>query len=339
MDIKAQRFRQRVVESRVAVYLFSALIIAMRVGMFILNGDTQPEIQDTGYVWRFIAPLIREPWLSFGISTLLVFAIGFIMANNHKQFTLIRSRATLSFVIPPLLLSVHPYFLHVTPELIAAVIVLCAFAPLFESYQQTDTHLLSFRSGILLAIASLFSIFVLILIPIWWKNEHTMRGNNTKSFVSSFLGILMIYWTLFACYYFFNQLDKLVEPFYQFAEINYTQLPTYSATEWISLIIAVIILIFFMFTGTSRFIRDKVLTLITAEFVNFIMGVGLILQVVYWSQTNFFIVMNIPLVSFLISYYFSNLQSHKYITVWRLFWVAIILIYLLNTPVFGLITR
>jgi len=101
-----------------------------------------------------------------------------------------------------------------------------------KSYQASDATLYSFQSAILIGVASLFQIYAIVLLPLWWRGELAMRGPQFRSFLSSLFGIFLVYISLFSVYFIFDELPAFVQPFLSLASFSLPQLPDYSWSAW-----------------------------------------------------------------------------------------------------------
>lgn len=175
----------------------ASVIIGMRFLLFQQTEVLVPASPGGSHLWKFLSPLFAVPLNSLVASTLAVLLIATLIRAINNRFALIRTRSNLPFIAPLLLLSLHPRFLVMTPALAAVIIVLLAFFPLLQSYQKPEAYLCSFRSGILIAVASLFHIGALALVPFWWRGERSMRGPQLRAFSSFLFGILLVGFSLF----------------------------------------------------------------------------------------------------------------------------------------------
>jgi len=328
MHAVVKSFKRYIVEGRFVSLFVSFVIIVMRAAMFS-RVDTLPAgYSDTGYLWQYIAHWFDEPMVSHASSTLSVFLIaGLISAMNHR-FTLIRSRSSLPFIAPLFLLSLHPWFMVMRADYIAVIFVLLAFFPLLRSYQLSNDTLFSFRSAILIGIASLFQIYALVLLPLWWQGERSMRGPHFRSFLSSLFGLSLVYISLFAQYFLGDNVSGFVRPFLFFADFSLPQLPAFSMMEWGAVALAGLFFISNMVLSTSVYSRDKVLTLSYMRFVVFLVTLQLLLQILYWKETLFFLTLSIALISYLNAYFYTRTQSPVYIYLALLIVMSGLLFYL-----------
>jgi len=66
-----------------------------------------------------------------------------------------------------------------------------------------------------------------------------------------------------------------------------------------------------MILSTRTYSRDKVLTLKLMRFVVYLVVFLLLLQVIYWSRTLFFLTLAIALISYLNAYYFTRTNARS----------------------------
>ena len=305
MATAVENFKEKIVEGRYAVLVAAIVVLVMRFLLFYFRGVPEPLVIDTGFLWRFVAPLFSNPSISFGVSTLFVFWIALLIAGVNNRFSLIHTRTSLPFIVPLFILSLHPVFLMITPDLISTLLVVFALFPLLKAYQQTDTRLFSFRSSILIGIAGLFQIYALLLLPLWWRGEMSMRGRQPKSFLAFVFGFFLVYLSVFALYFLFDNVYGFYAPFLFFVHFLPLVIPLLSVVEWIGLaLLFIYILLSMKWSG-----RAKKLTSSSINFMVSVVFFSMIFQVVYWHETKFFIFTGIALISYLIAYYHSRSAS------------------------------
>lgn len=320
MRAVVRSFRTYIVEGRFISFIVPVGVIGMRAALFF-RGERIPVVyNDTGYLWGYFSPLFADPMISGVASTILVFLIAFLISSLNSRFTLIRSRSTLPFLTPLFLLSLHPWFLVMTADYIAVIFILIAFFPLLKSYQTLDATLYSFRSAILIGVASLFQIYAIVLLPLWWRGELSMRGTQFRSFLSSLFGFCLVYVSLFSIYFLFDDLPGFVQPFLLFTSFSLPQLPAYSWSAWGIVVLIGLFFITNMILSIRTYTRDKVLTLIFMQFMVLLITFSLLLQILYWQETLFFLMLSIAFISYLNAYFYTRTQSPAYI------WLALLIV-------------
>ncbi len=308
-------FRATFVEGRFIPLLGTLGFLAMRFALF-LNTDPYPMVISTSnHVWNPIAHLTREPEVSFIASTISVLLIAWLLSRLNSRFNLIRSRSNLPYVVPLFLFSIHPYFLVMTGDWVAIFFILLAFFPLLESYQKPDSYLYSFRGAVLIGLASLFQVFALALLPLWWRGERVMRGGQARSFISSLFGLFLVYISLFSTYLLLDNVAGFLQPLTHFMAFSLPDVPPFTLSEWGGVVLVGLYFVVNMMLAAKIYSRDKVLTLTFTRFVVFLIVMFLLLQIVYWKENCFFLLLSILLVTFLSSYLFTrtNSKSHIYL--------------------------
>lgn len=313
MHIVVRSFRATFVEGRFVPLLAALGMIGMRAALFYAEGLPQTSYHGDNYLWGPIAHLFAHPSVSLLASTLSVFLIAWILSLLSSRFNLLRSRSSLPFTVPLFLLSLHPYFLVMSGDYISIVFALLAFFPLLESYQKPDSYLCSFRSAVLIAVASLFQIYALVLLPLWWSGERSMRNLQFRSFISSMFGLFLVYLTLFSVYWFLDDIPGFIRPFLRFASFSVPEIPLFSILEWGGVVFTGLFFISNMIFSIRTYTRDKALTLSLMRFVVFLIVFLLLLQVVYWKETFFFLLLSISLISYLNAYFYSKTSSKSHI--------------------------
>lgn len=281
--------------------------------MYLVHGLPADSFTDTGFLWQYASPLFSNPDVSFAAATASVFCISWLLSRLNETFSLIRTRTHLPYVAPLFLFSLHPHFLAMSPDYIGIIFILSALFPLLQSYQQPVAQVYSFQSSILIGLASLFQIYALFLLPLWWRGESSMRGIRAKSLLSSLLGITLVYVSVFAAYFMLGNLPGFVAPFLHFIDISLPLSPNFSMVQWIVTASVFALFSFVMFFSVKTYTRDKVLTLSTMQFMVFLLIFLLALQIVYWTKTLFFLMFAIALLSYLIAYFYTITTNKTHI--------------------------
>lgn len=308
-------FRAAFVEGRFVSPLAVLGMIGMRMLLFYGVGLPRSVPHGANFLWDPMASFFAYPLFSLLASTLSVFLIAWILSLLNSRFNLIRSRSSLPFTAPLFLLSLHPYFLLMSGDYIAIIFVLLAFFPLLDSYQKPDLYLTSFRASILLAMASLFQIYALVLLPLWWIGERSMRGPRFRSFVTSLFGFFLVYITLFSVYWVLDDTSRFLQPFLRFISFSIPEIPRFSILEWGGVLFVSFFFISNMIFSIRIYTRDKALTLSLMQFLVFLLVFLLLFQVIYWQQTLFFLLLSLALISYLNAYFYSKTVSRNHIYV------------------------
>lgn len=334
MHVIVRKFKANLVEGHFVSLIATLVILAMRVLLFFRDASLSADYASTGFIWQYIATFFSDPLISFIASTLSVFLIAFTISALNNRFALLRSRSALPFVVPLFLLSFHPFFLVMTADYVAILFTLFAFFPLLQSYQLPDATLNSFRIGVLIGFASLFQIYALALLPLWWIGERSMRGHQFRSLLSSLLGLFLLYVSVFTIFFLLDDLPAFVAPFLRFSSFSLPLLADYSWIEWVNVVLIGVFFISNMVLSIKTYSRDKVLTLNFMRFLTLLIIFLVFLQICYWRETLFFLTLSIALISYLNAYFYTRTQSTFFVILAYLIGLIICYFYLSHFFVF-----
>jgi hypothetical protein len=329
-----QKFKTQFVEARFTSLTVSIGVLLMRYLLFDFHGISETNLPDTGFVWQYLAPYFVNPTVSFAVSTVFVFLIAALISRLNYQFSLIRTRTNLPFIVPLFLFSLHPYFLVMSADYVAIALSLMALSSLLSSYQQPDTQIFSFRSAVLIGVAGLFQLYALVLLPIWWRGEVEMRGVQPKSFFTSILGVLLVYLSVFSVYFLYENVEGFVEPFLNFGRISVEDIPHFTAEKWAGIAFVLLFFLLYILLTFSISVRVKVLTWTGTKFVISVIVLFFLFQIVYWRETMFFLSMNIALTSYLIAFYHSISVSGVHVYCAYIMMMLLLIFYFLNFSFF-----
>ena len=307
MNRISRRFKRNIVESRFTPIVFALIAIAMRLVMF-LSVDLQQQEYPTSFVWKVISPLFANNWVSLAGSTFSIFAIAYTISQLNLRFTLIRFRTAFPFSLMVVFLSIHPFFLQMSPSYVSTFFILLALFPLLHSYQHHSPNILAFKSGVLLAIAGTFQVYALVFILLWWYGKTSMHSFRIKSFIALTLGAFLVFWNVAGFYFIFDDLQSFLIPFTYFAKIELA-LPIFSLPQWIGIGIMVLLSVIFLTLDLSVYIRERVLTQKTLSFITTIIIFSFLLHFIYFRQTLLFVYLIAILVSFVIAHYYSHTKT------------------------------
>lgn len=323
-------FRKNIVEARFASIVAALSVLAMRIAMYISADLLDIQINDTSFLWSYIAPFFSNPLYSFITATLFVFAISWVMSQLNDRFSLIRSRTCLPFVVPLLLFGSHPYFMVMTPDLVATLILSFSLFPLLWSYHKSAAQIFSFRIAVLIGIASLFQIYVLLFLPLWWRGESSMRGFQFRSILASLFGLLLTYLPVFTLFFYFDNLAGFVEPFKNIIDFSLPYFTAFTPFEWIVVISTFLFIILIMFFSIKTHKRDKVLTLSALQFMVFVLLFLLVFRVLYWNHSLSFMTISLPFLSFLVAYLYTLTTSRIHVYSAYFVFFLILAFYMIN---------
>ncbi len=307
MSQTSQRLISNIVKSRFTPFAFAIIAITLRLVMFLSLGLIEKQYP-TSFVWNLISPIFSNSWISLFASTASILLIAFTISQLNLLFNLIRFRTALPFSMLVLFLSIHPAFLAMSPSYISTLFILLAFFPLLQSYQHHSPRHFAFKSGILLALAAIFQVYSLILIPLWIYGENSMHGFRMKSLIALILGATLVFWNVAGAYFIFGSLDSFIAPFTYFEKII-TLTPIFTLSQWISIGLLFLLSFLFLVLNYQIYRRERVLTQKTFSFINLIVSCCFILHFLYLGQTHFFAHFIVTIMSFIVAHYYSHVKS------------------------------
>ena len=155
-----------------------------------------------------------------------------------------------------------------------------------------------------------------------------MRGPQIRSLLSSLFGVILVYISVFSIYFILDDTISFLQPFNSLINISIPEIPSYSIFEWVMALFILIFFILNMVFSINTNGRDKVLTLNFMRFIVFLLIFLLLLQVVYWGNTLFFLVLSITLISYLSAYFYTRNTSRNHVYLVYFMFIVMIMIYL-----------
>lgn len=301
-------FKAYFVESRFVSIVFSAIVILLRVMMYLKGGLPEPVDFNYNISWNTIEQSLQAyPVLSFLGSTLSVFIISFLVSELNIRYGIIRLRTSMPFYITLLLLSIHPAFLRLTPDLLALIFILWSLFPLLATYQFQRSHRYAFQFSALLAIGSVFQIHTLLFLPLWLIGLKVLDSINLRSIFASLFGMIIVYWIVFSLYVFGDNISGFADPFIQLIQIyDFTIVPSFSVPQWGFVGTLLLLVIIFLSADGKQIVRERSFTKKVLFFNSFVLIFAVLLQIVYFTRTLLFLYVTIALFSMIISHFYTN---------------------------------
>jgi hypothetical protein len=303
-----RNFKSFFVESRFISLVVSITVIALRFLMFLKKGLPDFPVNSTGFIWPYIEPVFLEnPFLSFLASTLCIFIISYLLSELNVRYGVIRMRTAMPFYVPLILFSVHPFFLRMTPDFPGLIFVLWSLFPLLASYQYHHSHRFAYQFSALIAIAGIFQIHALLIVPLWLIGLSAMGRINFRSFIASIFGIILVFWIVFVFYVFGDNITGFIDPFKGLTDIyDFTQTPTFSVPQW-GFIGTMLLFLFFIITADIKQItRERSFTKKVLIFSISVILLSLLLQILYLTHTFIWIYIIIAFLSIIAAHFYAD---------------------------------
>ena len=210
----------------------------------------------------FLAFRLQGDWsnVNLWVCTLMQISIALLLLSLNNGFSIIRRRTLLPAFFYLILVGWNPIFNEDLNGSIATLLIMLNYLFLFNTYQKSDSQLNAFNISLILVLGSFLHPRLLLFLPVFWIGVYWFRSFNLRVFLASLMGIVAVYWIIFAWsiyrddrQIFFAALPKPEEIFF----ISELHLSNY---EWISFGIILLVLIF---AGLNLFvlsISEKVKT-------------------------------------------------------------------------------
>ena len=161
--------------------------------------------------------------------------IGYLMIETNTAFTMIRTRTTMPVCIFWMLSASLLFFRPFEWENLVPLAFLLSVHQLFQSYESGFPAIPIYHAFFFLSLGSLCFPTLLYLTPLLWGSMVPFRSANSKSLLSSILGIITPYWFLFGYAFYTDQLSLFLTPLKEmlhFHPIDYGQLSFITLLSW-----------------------------------------------------------------------------------------------------------
>ncbi|MEN9919833.1 MAG: hypothetical protein RL662_2269 [Bacteroidota bacterium] len=254
-------YKTYVVENKMLV--FFSIILAYLVRLYFCYTYSEPEIDSYihGYLWNTqINKLLSSNFVSAHLSFLSILALTFYAGMINEKYKIIKSRTYLIYVLPLLFFSYDPVFLHITPQCLSLLLILFCLDIMLGAYQQTYDSGKACNVGFFLGLASLFAFSSLLYLPLFWIAFWSVRFLSFRTFVSSLLGIGIVYWLAFFYFLWQNDLQTFTAPFLDLYPITTDYFEDMSTKKIISLSTCSILLSLVLISYLTNAFREKIQT-------------------------------------------------------------------------------
>jgi len=144
----------------------------------------------TTWLNQFITPF---RFFSTIIGFLFTLLISFLLVQLNTSFSFIRVRSLLLFFFFIVLIGSNISLHSFDFSQFGSIFLLLALWQLFSIYQQKQPVLETFNIGLFLALGSLFSIELLLFIPIFLIGTQRLNALTARTFLSTIIGIACPY--------------------------------------------------------------------------------------------------------------------------------------------------
>lgn len=172
-------------------------------------------------IWCSICLLLADKDVIVYVSGCgLLFFTSFLVQRGSFLLLILKGKTLLPFLFYLLLNSTNASSFPIQSTSFALLFLLAAIFELFNSYQKLVNIGRIFNATMFIAIGSLFWVYLLWFIPLFWFGLYRFRLLNVKSFLASFLGFFTTYWFVLAWCVWEHDYSFLVIPARSLANID-----------------------------------------------------------------------------------------------------------------------
>jgi len=186
--------------------------------------------------------------LGFILTLISAFLMNSILTTNE----IVLKNSSLSALLFIALMSYFPFLLTLHQVSIATLILLMILERLYKSYSKSESLELTYVSGFLIGIASLFYLPFIFFFFFLLVTFLVFRNIDWHEWVGSFIGLITPFIFLSVYYFWFDKLIIKAHEFFMFFNISIDPAPFREPTFVILSIIVLLLLLFGLFTGLSR---------------------------------------------------------------------------------------
>ena len=260
----------------------------------------------TSLLWNFVCTVLTERKYVYIAGFSLLFLAAASIQRFNFLFVITKGRTILPFLLFLILNSVNPDFYPIHPISIALFLLILAIFELFGSYQNPTVTGRMFNIMVYLCAGSLIWPYLLWFIPIFWIGMYQFRILNTRTVLSSLLGIFTICWFVLGWCVWKHDFGVFTNIFQCISEIELFFLKESWLYEYLT---PLCIFLFMIVLSVHISLQEFENTIRTRNFLSFLLILGFLsfmLSLCYISSSvDFICVFYLP-VSVISSYLFSE---------------------------------
>jgi hypothetical protein len=268
--------------------------------------------------------------LGFILTLLSAFLLNNLLTGNE----VVPKNSSLTALIYIALMSYFPFLLTLHQLSIATLILLMILSRLYKSYNKAESLELTYVSGFLIGVASLFYLPFILFFVFLLVSFILFRNNDWHEWAGAFIGLFTPFIFLAVYYFWFDKFLLKLHEYLQFFLISIDPAPFRDSSFLILSSIVLVLLIFGLFTGLARLsektieARKKIILLI------WLIPVMILSLPFSASLLRYHILVSFLTVSGLMSMYLLRLKN----SFWQEWiFILILIILLLNNLFSGLL--
>ena len=141
-----------------------------------------------------VTDLMQNLFLNHLMRFIYLLGSALLLQFLSTEFRLIRVRSNFPFFFFCVFSATIIPSLPMSGVSLSCIFFCWAIIRLFKAFDSSDPHKAIFDASLLITLASVFQIKLLYLMPVIWLMMVLFRVFNLRSFTSSVLGVLSIFW-------------------------------------------------------------------------------------------------------------------------------------------------
>ncbi|MDF9831101.1 hypothetical protein [Parabacteroides sp. PF5-6] len=228
----------------VFTYLIAICLVCWIAGYAVSLGYPVAEESSGTLFWDRLCGLFPDKLFAYILGFVLMGGAGYLLYRFNYALVLIREKTFLPLLLFALLSSTNPNFFPLKATSIGVFCMLLAIYQLFTSYHDPFSMVRTFKTALLIAFGSLFWVHILWFLPLFWIGMYNFRSLTPKTFISSVLGVLTVYWFVLGWAVWEMDFSLFTTSLVSLSDFGFTHFDLEGRwADWLSLIYTVILVV------------------------------------------------------------------------------------------------
>lgn len=235
----------------IAAYIinYQSDLIDIHSSEYVQSLSGNPFWLQTMFEWEWM----RIPFLKYFIEFVLVLTTAVVIQYISSDFKIIRVRSFYPFFLSCILMAACSRYLLHAEMLFSNLLFLLGFRRLLQIQTTSNKSLrLAFDASFLLAMAAVFQIKYIFILPFFWVMLSIMQSLSFKIIMSSVVGFFSVFWLIASLVFLFDKLDIFVILLNQIVDLEMVSFASFSNPEWFFFTAIILLLLSTMMSFISR---------------------------------------------------------------------------------------
>lgn len=189
----------------------------------------------------------------YSIEFALVLTTAVVIQHLSSDFKIIRVRSFYPFFLSCLLMAACSRYLLYAEMLLSNLLFILGFRRLLQVQILSKSSMkIAFDASFLLALATLFQIKYLYILPVFWMLLSIMQSLNFKVFLSSIVGFLSVFWLVASLVFLCDKTEVFEIILIQIVGFEMVSFGSFSNPEWYFFITIILLLFSTMMSFVPR---------------------------------------------------------------------------------------